>query len=190
MNVYSCALNIDFEVLNSSTTVESIVTNSYGKKNYHCPINANQHLNPKLLRLLESVKLFPAHCEIFYSPPHLFSGIHVDIGHGDRMKINWIFGGERSTMNWYRLKDTVSPRIPDKSKINTLYVPYDLTEVDLVYTEQLANPSIVQVGVPHNITNYSQDRYCVSVVPGMWCNGEIYRPTVDEALNIFSKFLI
>jgi hypothetical protein len=47
-------------------------------------------------------------------------------------------------------------------------------------------PSIIQAGVPHNIVNYIEPRWCLSIVL-VKQNGE--RLTMKESINIFNKYV-
>jgi hypothetical protein len=101
--------------------------------------------------------------EMFYNPPFKVSRIHIDALGGDYSKINFVYGGEKSLMCWYQT-DVVKNQI-DYTNINTRSVDYRADEVVLAHRRTVRSPSIVQVGVPHNIINAARARWCVSVVP-------------------------
>jgi hypothetical protein len=107
------------------------------------------------------------------------------VGHGDFAKMNWVFGGKDSTMNWYE------PIVSDKPVETTLgnrnYIYYNTNEVNhkLSHTIGIDRPSVVQVGVPHNSTNYFEHRYCVSLVFFRIAKG-LPRLSMSESHDVFS----
>jgi len=101
--------------------------------------------------------------EMFYNPPFKISRIHIDALGGNYAKINFVYGGAKSLMCWYAT-DIVKNQI-DYTNINTRSVDYQPNEVTLAHRQTVASPSIVQVGIPHNIINAARPRWCVSVVP-------------------------
>jgi hypothetical protein len=130
-------------------------------------------------------------CEIFFRYPNTVSPIHSDTKNiGDYSKINWILGGEDSTMHWYVPNDKFYNKTTEETKNKTLVnshsIWYTPEEVDLVYSENIRGPAIVQVGTPHNITNGNQYRFCVSIVFRNAKNGA--RPTMTEATEIFKQY--
>jgi len=129
-------------------------------------------------------------CEIFFRYPNTVSPIHSDTKSiGDYSKINWILGGKDSTMHWYLPNDKFFNKDTEKTKNKTLVnshsIWYTPEEVDLVYSEDVRGPAIVQVGIPHNITNRNQHRFCVSLVFRNAKTGA--RPTMSEATEIFKQ---
>jgi hypothetical protein len=116
-------------------------------------------------------------------------GIHVDLKTpGDYAKINWVFGGEDSCMHWYTIKDEFKNKPASTSIVSTSYVSYTASEVNLVYSENFRKPSLLQVGVPHNVINGNQERFAVSMVFSDSKSG--LRPTLAEAKEIFKHHLI
>ena len=85
-------------------------------------------------------------------------------------------------MHWYKTKND----IPIVQKINTIgkeYSKYSIDEVELCYSEPIGKPSIVQVGVPHNITNPIEERLCICLV----ITKNRTRVTMQDALDIFKS---
>jgi hypothetical protein len=95
---------------------------------------------------------------IFYTPANQDIPIHIDgIGISDRFVMNWCVGGFDSQMQWYTLKDNNIT----EAKITTAGTPYTryaLEQVDLVHTQTVKWPSMVQTGIPHRITNYGPEK--------------------------------
>jgi hypothetical protein len=184
-------LSFNIELLKDKHGIAHLLNTSNGKKPYHSLINIKEHINPTLLDFLAELHIFPTHCEMFYSPPNFFSNIHVDVRHGDSTKINWAFGGKNSLMNWYRPKDNIIRDTQNLSAIESKYIGYDRHEVDLLFSAPIGLPSVVQVGVPHNVVNPTEDRYCISlVVSSVDKDNQRYRPTMQETINMLSKYLI
>jgi hypothetical protein len=155
---YYFDINLDIPVLKPNINLLDI-------KDYHNKFTVLEYVNPEIVKFFKqrNLVLLP-YIEIFRSEPNYVGPIHVDVGHGDFAKMNWVFGGKDSTMNWYE------PIVSDKPVETTLgnrdYIYYNTTEVNhkLSHTIGIDRPSVVQVGVPHNSTNYSEHRYCVSLV--------------------------
>jgi hypothetical protein len=126
--------------------------------------------------------------EMFYLPPtpNQHYGIHTDVTGGDYVKVNWIFGGKNSLMKWYAVKPEVK-KTPIKTVINSTYISYNKDEVDLINACSVGFPSIVQVGIPHNIYNPDEDRYCLSTV---FRDTAGNRLTMSNATRLFEKYII
>jgi len=136
----------------------SVITNV---KNRHVHFDLNQ-LNPKFTEYLNELNLHISFAEIFYTKPNETTGIHVDVFYGDFTKLNYIYGGADSQMCWYRTNTVTGER--KITAVNSKYLAFEPDQVDLIYTDSLVQPSVVQVGVPHNIINRQQDRHCLSMV--------------------------
>jgi len=95
---------------------------------------------------------------IFYTPAGQDIPIHIDgVVISDRVVMNWCVGGIDSQMQWYSLKDNNIT----EAKITTAgtpYTRYESEQVDLVHTQQIKWPSMVQIGIPHRITNYGPEK--------------------------------
>lgn len=125
--------------------------------------------------------------EVFYNPPFKITPIHVDGLGGDYAKINFIYGGPKSFMCWYNT-DVVKTEIT-YTHIKTRSIRYEPNEVTLVHRQTLHSPSIVQVGVPHNIINTARERWCVSVTlaPVLAEPGE--HVTFNDAVNLLQDLV-
>jgi hypothetical protein len=134
------------------------------KKSYQTKIQI-ENLNPEFIAILHNRDVIAYYAESFYSPPNYFQPIHTDNLGGDYVKINFVYGGHGSQMNWYKLKEPSStPPVVTKTLVNTDYISWKADEVDLVESDPLNYPSIVQVGCPHNVVNTNDYRLCISVV--------------------------
>jgi hypothetical protein len=131
-----------------------------------CHVNVDPKIiNPYWYNLMESNGLILRRVELFYGPPSTpyILGIHIDNGHGDRSKINWVFGGEGSTMHWYRVVNE-KPKEKLTTPVGSKYNVYEPDEVQLMHSNVIKNPSLIQAGIPHNIINPGSERWCYSMV--------------------------
>ena len=191
MTVYYNNLTFDIDLLKRGCIVTDLAKVVNGKKTYHSLINIKEYINPDMVKLLAEIGIDVYYCELFYSPPSFFSQIHIDANavRSDFTKINWVFGGKDSVMNWYKPKHDTDRPVEYIPANKLPYKSYQQQEVDLLYSANLKTPSVVQVGIPHNITNFSEDRYCISLALASINNNEIYRPTMEESLTLLSKYL-
>jgi hypothetical protein len=127
---------------------------------------------------------------IFYTPPGDQCGIHIDgYAIGDRACINFIFGGAGSLMHWYKLNDNIDITEQVETQAGTPYTLYKPQQVTHVYSHSVKFPSIVQTGVPHNITNHTQGpRWCVSCDISLESKPEDGL-TMEQALEVFKKWI-
>jgi hypothetical protein len=177
--MYNC---IDLN-LNIHPFKEGIDVNSYGTTS-HTKISLNE-INNDLISLLATLNLTIGFAELFYTAPHVFTGIHTDYLGGDYIKLNYIFGGKDSFMYWWKPKPNII-KTPLKTPIDSFYVSYKQPEVDLIDKKSVKFPSIVQVGIPHNIQNFKEPRYCLSFVLR---NQNDNRLTMAESIEIFKDYL-
>lgn len=147
--------------------------------------NFDSYFNKELINLIMSLKLEISFVEIFYRSPGEQSGIHIDSDPGDLSKINWIFGGKNSMMRWYQPKSSTSggKRI---TPIGTFYWHYDLNDVNLICQRSLESSHLVQVGIPHDIYNPEQERFCASMVY-RYKSGQ--RLTMQQSIEIFKDYV-
>ena len=175
---YCFDIDLDIPVLKPDINLASI-------KDYHNKFTVTEYVNIELVKFFKqrNLVLLP-YIEIFSSEPNYVGPIHVDVGHGDFAKLNYVFGGKDSKMNWYE------PITLDKPVETTLgnreYIYYADHEVKHLHSQTIGinRPSVVQVGVPHNSTNYSEHRYCVSLVFHKLERG-LPRPSFNETRDIF-----
>jgi hypothetical protein len=108
---------------------------------------------------LSSLNLVLGLTEVFLSKPNTYYRIHQD--HTiltDFPKINWVFGKSTSYMNWYTPKTTgfIYTVATGQSVI------YEKEDAELLHSVELKSPSLVQAGVPHNITVLKDYRWSIS----------------------------
>jgi hypothetical protein len=152
-----------------------------------------QVINPDLLKLFKDNFIYVYHMSAFYLPPnHTGGGIHIDQSDwkkadpGDYTKINWIFGGKDSTMNWYSI-NSGADGVLNVTGADTLYRAYAPNEVTHIHSQSVGHPSLVQTGVPHDITNLYEDRLCISAsfTRSTWAT----QPTWKDSLKLLNSFL-
>jgi hypothetical protein len=152
--------------LNDQTPLfKSDYTHPHFEERTHVNINLDTDLNPYWTQLIESKGLQIYRVELFYGPkdfPYTM-GIHTDRGYGDWGKINWVFGGDGCEMFWYRPL-SAEHRAIKETAVHSNYNLYEPHEVKTLCSAKITTPSIVQVGIPHNIVNPGKERWCYSMV--------------------------
>jgi len=179
MSEYFAHLNLN---INPVTIDHVQLTNQYQTK-----IMLDQ-LNPELIDLLKNHGVKISYAESFYSSPFLIQRIHTDEFGGDFVKINFIYGGHGSQMHWYKVKENANSNMVKKTSTNNNYIQWNTDTVDLVESDPVARPSLVQVGCPHNITNKAEFRLCITVVLCDLVSSN--RLTMSQARIKLSEFLI
>ena len=180
MNPYCKPLHLNLQVVATPLILEDL------KKQYMFYLDFKDVLHSELQDFLKSKKIYAHHVESFYSPPNFEQPIHVDDTGGDYVKMNFVWGGTGSLMHWY--KPTESKIIDTTSSlIDTRILQYKQDEVDLMASECVYSPSLVQTGVPHNITNPHEHRLCLSLILCYRRNRS--RITMQEALTLFAEYL-
>jgi hypothetical protein len=196
MNKYCLDLKFDISPLKPGIDL------SYYMTKPHSNINES-HLNKEFLDFFHTIKedCGIAMFEVFYMEPNIISEIHIDqlsatkIELGDFTKINWAYYGKGSTMNWYTPKDIESVRnkkaragtIKNTSGKSNFYLPFDHNTVDLAHTQEVNFPSLVQVGVPHNVLTSNEHRVCISLTFGSI--KEYRRYSWDESVSVLKNFI-
>lgn len=152
----------------------------------HINVDLAKDVNPYWISLMDNNNMRIDRVELFYGPegfPYVM-GIHIDHAYGDRAKLNWIFGGEGSTMHWYKALKPASKEVL-ATPVHSNYTLYEPDEVKLLHTTKVITPSIVQAGIPHNIVNPGRERWCYSMVIIDNDTGE--QPTFGRLKKVFGK---
>jgi hypothetical protein len=183
MNKYCAYLNIPFPLFKEHVAPLQL------QKTRHFRLDKNQFISDELQNWFTFLKLEIYLVEVFYSPPNKIGTIHIDSVGGDFTKLNWQFGGKDSVMNWY---SEISPesRVKKVTAIGSNSISVDTNSITKIHSQPIQNPSLVQVGVPHNIENFSEDRWVVSVVYKYPIDNYIIRPTWTKSLLLFNEYLI
>ena len=131
----------------------------------HINLDLKRDINPYWAKLMAGNGLILNRVELFYGPedfPYTM-GIHIDSGLGDKGEINWVYGGEGSEMHWYKIVNLKEKEVL-KTPVGSNYNLYDPDEVERIHSNTIKNPTLVQVGIPHNIVNPGRERWCYSMV--------------------------
>jgi hypothetical protein len=124
-------------------------------------LSIHTHINPVLIAILKSKGISIMLAELFYSAPYLESVIHSDTFGNDISKINWIYQGRGSKMNWFR--PILETNVISGNLRNT-YKKYEESEVELIHSEEIHSPSLIQAAIPHNIVNGYEERWAISLM--------------------------
>ena len=149
---------------------------------------SNELLSDDVVKFFADHRLTINFVEVFYRPAGVNSYIHIDTQEpGDYVKLNWVFGGEGSTMCWYAIKENCQGA-PQKTSISTYAIHYAKDDVTLLHSQQVGQPTLVQVGIPHSINNNNlTERFCVSIIFGY--RDQNGRPTFDNVYEIFKNYI-
>lgn len=180
MKQYCVGLNLTIPLFKEGVTLNDF------PKIRHSNLDVDKVVNPQILDLLISKNLFIYFAEVFYAKPFLVGGIHTDCGglFKDVVKISWVFGGQDSLMHWYRPLDIGSSKI---TAIKSNYLSYTRDQVELIYSNTLKTPSLVQAGIPHNTSNNKEERYCFTFI---LADCITRKPIcIDRAIEVFCEYI-
>lgn len=147
---------------------------------------------PELHDLLDSVNCEVLAAEVFYTSPGNALSWHTDMGPiaQDFIKINFVWGSDNHAMEWGESIAINKEYELQPTQAGTTYVHFKKEEVQFTAAHTLTSPTIVNVGRPHRVVNYSptQGRWCLCLIPGV--KGRPGRIMFDEALQIFNAYVI
>lgn len=173
--MYSLDLQINVSLLRKGFVLERF------KEPKHLRPPTDTIVSDDMFKFFDSLDLTIG-SEIFFTPPMAHTTIHAD-GHEDIIKLNWIIGGAGSIMQWWKPRNE-NPIV--YTEHNSPTIRYKISEVSLLHTAVIAQPSMVQVGIPHNILNSAEHRWCISLIPVRKSNKT--RLTWAEGLEIFGRY--
>ena len=121
-------------------------------------------IDKRLIDFLSPLDVVIPFAELFYTPPLHILPLHVDNDFiSNACKLNFIFGGEGSLMQWWKLKDKDAPLSYSTNKNGTRYLRVEPNECDFVWQENVGQPGLVNIGQPHQIVNCTNTpRWCMS----------------------------
>ncbi|NBP54962.1 hypothetical protein EBU71_00190 [bacterium] len=135
-------------------------------------------------------------CEYFYFQPKFAMGIHIDGSrYCHKAKFNWAFGGKHSFRFFEPLTSGVSDGVS-----NNANSPYSLqfkeNEVEEKANQTTGSPSLVCVGVPHQVINGSEPLELFNI--SIWKEGlkreqefiDLGGMNMEEGLEVFKKYVI
>lgn len=149
-------------------------------------------LNPKLIEFLDSLdfklidRMVPV--DIFYNDPHQSGVIHSDrpgtknFVVDDYAKLIWVYGGGK--LKWYEL----NPSTVRMDVTTPIFAMYNINQVTEVYSQEVANPSIIQVGTPHQGVAETYGRYSISIPIASKKTSK--RLTMTESIDMFNDYVI
>lgn len=185
MNNYCVDLKLPISPLRSDIDINSFSTTPW-------QLLSLDLINPDVKTLFKSLNLNLRVAALFVLTENSVGSIHVDgVGNADVSKINWAVGSDH-IMNWYQIKDTSSQKVFDtKVSDNTNipsrnYISYAPDEVELVHSHSVGYPSIIQAGIPHNVTNFSGTRRCISIALFDLFGNAL---TITQASRVFYQYI-
>jgi len=152
---------------------------------YHINLEPEETLQDNIFDFLSDLGIKIVALTSFYCKPQEYSIIHIDTGNYDYAKLNFIYGGSGSLMNWFR------PKTPARVGNEPIASSPDFhwwmpDEVELVHQQEVKFPGLCRVGIPHNITNFNEPRRCISIHIGDAKTNERIR--WQDALEIFKPW--
>lgn len=154
---------------------------------YHSSLS-NPDVCSNLLTWLATLKLYVHHSEFFYTPPGRTLEPHID-GEtiNNKVKLNWMSGGQGSCMQWFELKPGKNLE-KGYTVIGTPYSKMKRSDIVLKHEAAIGTPSLVNVGQIHAIQNRDEPRYVASYLLGDKATKQILQ--WDQAINIFKDYVV
>lgn len=182
MNEYCIDLDLDLPLFNSALNPVEFLKQHYQITN-HFQVDIKD-ISDELKSFFTNQNLSIKQIEIFYRRPNNVGNIHSDTEIvGDYSKLNWVYGD--GIMNWYKTTKDYTPTVLTTTSIKSYALYYKTSEVELVHSQKVGQPSLVQVGVPHNVINGASERFCVSIE----FEFNKIRPTFAEAQLLFKDYI-
>lgn len=149
-------------------------------------------IDKKLLSFLSSKKLHIKFYEVFYTPPQHDLHIHVDSNEYSNMtKLNFCLSSIDSVMNWFEPKTEFKNKSSSQTMLKTNYLKFKPEEVDLLHTQCIAGWYLVNAGIPHNATNFTDEqRWTLSyTLLDLSVNPPVHLE-FDKAAEIFKDYIL
>ena len=178
-------LNLDIPLFKNGITVADIPKESISI------LDQEKYISKDIFNFFNSLNLKILLVESFFKTTGAKGGIHVDFTGGDYVKLNWVFGDSNAKMIWYEPINTspndILSKFLHKTATNTSYILYHLNRVKEIERAVIKNPTLVQVGIPHNVLDVTEDRICVSIV--IKDKNTNKRLTMSEAVDRFNSYI-
>jgi hypothetical protein len=156
------------------------------KENHHVRI-IKQHLDPRLVNWMDAHGLYVIASEYFYTAPDKTLSAHCDtLTLSNVVKMNWMYGGDDSLMDWYEMKPD-KPLPQYQTIINTKFSIPAVNDIVLKQSFKIGKPSLINVGQVHGVRNGKHPRYVYSLVIGVTATQQ--RLEWDQAKEIFAKYI-
>jgi hypothetical protein len=118
--------------------------------------------HPELITFLLQQGVRIRDVQRFYTPPDGVLLPHVDCDHvNNYTKLNYVFGGAGSKMNWFQLKPGAKS-IALGTEVGTRYLAAIPRDLEPVHSASIGFPSLINSGQFHSITNGPDARICYS----------------------------
>lgn len=132
-------------------------------ENHHVRIPQDE-LDSVLVNWLKELGLYIAVAEYFYTAPGKSLKAHCDtLEMSDVVKLNWMYGGDDSLMDWYELNPGC-PLPQYETIIQTKFSIPNSGDITLKESHKIGKPSLINVGRIHGVRNGKQPRYVYSMV--------------------------
>lgn len=153
--MYCQKLQFPFEIETPGFPGESIAHYSYDYTK----------IDSRLLNFLEQINIYITYAEVFYSPPQTRIPIHQDAPNLKcYTKLNICQSSLKSYMNWFDVKPECKKQDTKVHILDRPYIEYSQEEVILKHTECIHGVYLVNAGVPHDSTNFTNiPRYTLSL---------------------------
>jgi hypothetical protein len=133
-----------------------------------------EFIEPKLINFLKTrgivINTVSSFYEVYSSYGHQPGPIHTDLhGLGDMTKLIWNWGPHHE-MSWYAYKASVSKEANflenDKAPEHNVrkYTEFELKKLDKIYSVSLGLPSLIQVGIPHQVITFAGVRRSLTMI--------------------------
>lgn len=124
----------------------------------------------------------------WYEPGPIHSDLH---GTGDMSKLIWVWG-EHHEMTWYNYKVNIPLDADimenDEAPENVIrkYTVFERDKLDKIYSSKIGLPSLIQVGVPHQMVTFGGIRRSLTMVLHDF-DGNII--SMNSAKLIFNEYI-
>lgn len=155
-----------------------------------------EFIEPKLIDFLKNKGIVITTISSFYDvygdsyqPGPIHSDLH---GTGDMSKLIWVWG-EHHEMSWYTHKANipVDADIMENSdapeNVIRKYTVFERYKLDKIYSNKIGLPSLIQVGIPHQMVTFGGIRRSLTMVLHDF-DGNII--TMNAAKLIFKEYLV
>jgi hypothetical protein len=179
MSKFYKKLQFDFDIIKDISQITGVSALS--------KFNPDEIITQDFINLVDSIGLTIANSIVLYYPQQsLKSGIHIDdVGIVDQVNLNYVIDYGSALTNWY---SPIGDYNGDtSSNIFTKILRYDINKMSIVESYHITECCLFQGGVPHNVSNIKEPRWCVSIKL-RHKNGNIV--TWDNAVNLFKEFII
>lgn len=180
-------LNLPFDFFDKQSLVEEKSKNLNQYENRHWN-NLTEIFYPATHDFFLKFNYKIINAELFYTPPRGELVWHIDMNPPeDFMKINFVWGSDSHMMLWGELKKLDGNYQTSKTRVDTQYIRLNNSDVVLKEGISIDSPTIVNVGKPHKILNYSDSgRWCLSII--LTCDDR--RILFEDAVDALNEYVV